>query len=97
MNDEPLATFLAAGPWPQRQALRLLVQVGRRRRGARLLQRHAPLASQLVTSLTALADYDRLPSSRALGFDPEVVVRRGRWAQQRQAQPEQHPKHPASA
>jgi len=75
--SEGLERFLAAAPWPQRPALRLLVALARRPRGILLLE-HAPLLEQAASSTLALGRYDDPALSRALGWDPEAVVRRGR-------------------
>ena len=79
-------SFLAAAPWPQRAALRLLLALVSRPRGAALLA-HAPLVSQLAGSLRALRDYDEPAVSRALGWDAAAVVRRGRALRRAEGRP----------
>jgi hypothetical protein len=72
-----LEGFIAAAPWPQRTAMRLLLELVRRPRGAALLAR-VPLAQQMASSLLALGRYDEPAIARALGWDAEAVVARGR-------------------
>ena len=79
-------SFLAAAPWPQRAALRMLLALVCRPRGAALLA-HAPLVSQLAGSLRALRDYDEPAVSRALGWDAAAVVRRGRALRRAEGRP----------
>ena len=75
--SEGLEGFLAAAPWPQRPALRLLLTVARRPRGAAALRR-APLLQRAATSTLALGRYDEPQLARALGWDAAAVVARGR-------------------
>jgi hypothetical protein len=77
MSEGGLERFLAAAPWPQRPALRLLLALARRPRGASLLAR-MPMLAQAASSTLALGRYDDPPPARALGWDAEAVVRRGR-------------------
>jgi hypothetical protein len=78
-----LDQFIDAGPWPERAALRALVHMHARPRARRLLERHAPLAAQLATSMRGLGAYDDPATSAALGYDPQAVVARGRLAAER--------------
>jgi hypothetical protein len=75
--DDRLAEFIAASPGPQRLGLRLLIALGRRPRGLALLAKLAP-ADQAATGLAAMARYDDPRTARALGFDADAVVARGR-------------------
>jgi hypothetical protein len=79
-------SFLAAGPWPQRAVLRLLLSLVRRPRGDALLAR-LPLAEQTARSLLALSRYDDPAVARALGWDAAVVVARGRALRRAEGRP----------
>jgi hypothetical protein len=81
-----LDEFIAAAPWPQRAALRALLTLVRRPRGAALLAR-SPLAGQLAVSLRALGDYDEPAIARALGWDAAGVVERGRGLRRAEGRP----------
>jgi hypothetical protein len=74
--SDGLERFVAAAPWPQRAAIRVLLALGSRPRGSRLLAR-VPIAQQLARSLVALGRYDEPQVARALGWDAEAVVARG--------------------
>jgi hypothetical protein len=75
--NEILDEFVAAGPALQRPGLRALLTLARRPRGRALLT-SLPLAQQAADSLIAMAHYDDPARSRALGWDADAVVRRGR-------------------
>lgn len=64
-----LARFVAAGPAPQRHVMRLLVAIGRRPRGRRLLRRLGPL-DQAINGTLAMDHFDRPGASAHLGWDP---------------------------
>jgi len=81
-----LESFLAAAPWPQRAGLRLLLALARRPRGAALLAR-APLAEQAAWATLALGRYDDPAVARALGWDAEAVVARGRELRRAEGRP----------
>jgi hypothetical protein len=81
-----LERFITAAPWPQRAGLRLLLALVRRRRGAALLAR-APRAQQLACSLVALGHYDEPAVARALGWDAEAVIARGRELRRSEGRP----------
>ncbi|HEY2770176.1 MAG TPA: hypothetical protein VGI87_06395 [Solirubrobacteraceae bacterium] len=83
---EILDEFVAAGPALQRPALRALLTLARRPRGQALLA-SLPLAQQAADSLVAMAYYDDPARSRALGWDAEAVVRRGRELRHREGRP----------
>jgi hypothetical protein len=69
--------WVAAGPLPQRWGMRALLTLAGRPRGAALLGRLGPV-SQLAGSILAMRRYDDPARSRALGWDAEAVVARGR-------------------
>jgi hypothetical protein len=81
-----LDTFLAAAPWPQRVAMRLLTTLARRPRGAGLLAR-VPAAHQAAAALLALGRYDDPAVARALGWDAAAVVARGRALRRAEGRP----------
>jgi hypothetical protein len=66
--------------------MRLLLALVRRPRGAALLAR-APLARQLARSLAALGHYDEPAVARALGWDADAVVARGRELRRSEGRP----------
>ncbi len=68
--------FIAAGPWPERMGLRLLVSLARRPRGSRLLARFGPV-DQLAGGLLAMERYEDPALARELGWDAEAVAARG--------------------
>jgi hypothetical protein len=84
--SDGLERFLAAAPWPQRLGLRLLLALARRPRGARLLRR-APLAEQAAGATLALGAYDDPAIARALGWDAQAVVARGRLLRRSEGRP----------
>lgn len=69
--------FLRAAPPLQRIGLRLLLALKGRPRGARMLA-HLPAADQVAQATLALLRYDDRRAARALGWDPDAVVARGR-------------------
>lgn len=70
-----LGEVIAALPRWRRTGMRLLLALGQRRRGQRMLAWIAPL-DQAIAGLLALGRYDSPDVSRALGWDPEAVVSR---------------------
>jgi hypothetical protein len=68
--------WVAAGPLPQRWAMRALLALAGRPRGAALLSRLGPV-SQLAGSVLAMRRYDDPARGRALGWDADAVVARG--------------------
>lgn len=78
--------FLAAAPQPQRAAMRALVALARRPRAVALLAR-VPQLEQLSVSLLALSRYDEPSLARALGWDAEAVVARGRALRRSEGRP----------
>jgi hypothetical protein len=81
-----LEGFIAAAPWPQRSAMKVLLELGRRPRGAALLTR-LPFVAQLARSLVALGRYDEPAVARALGWDAAAVVARGRELRRAEGRP----------
>jgi hypothetical protein len=69
--------WVAAGPLPQRWAMAALLALAARPRGAALLARLGPV-SQLGGSLVAMRRYDDPQRGRALGWDSDAVLARGR-------------------
>jgi hypothetical protein len=72
-----LERFVAAGPWPQRAGLKLLLEIASRPRGHALLSR-LPLVQYTATSLIEMVRYDDPEHSRQLGWDAEAIIARGR-------------------
>ena len=81
-----LEGFIAAAPWPQRTGMRLLLELVCRPRGAALLAR-IPLAQQMARSLLALGRYDEPAIARALGWDADGVIARGRELRRAEGRP----------
>lgn len=73
----PLDDFLRAAPPLQRAALRALLALARRPRGAALLAL-LPAADQLAHATSGLIRYDDPATAVALGWDADAVVARGR-------------------
>ncbi len=84
--SQVLEGFLAAAPLPQRTGLRVLVALGRRPRGVSLLRRLPP-ADQLAQSLLGMERYEDPVRARALGWDAEAVVARGRALRRAEGRP----------
>lgn len=84
--DRPLDEFVAAAPQPQRTGLRLVLALAVRPRGAALLDRVPPLA-QVGRSLLAMDRYEAPVVARALGWDAEAVVARGRELRRAEGRP----------
>lgn len=81
-----LEGFLDAAPLPQRAALRLLLALARRPRGAALLAR-VPLAERAAVSTLGLGRYDDPAVAGALGWDAAAVVARGRALRREERRP----------
>jgi hypothetical protein len=77
MSSSALDRFVAAGPWPQRAGLKLLLGIAGRPRGHALVSR-LPLLEYTANSLIEMARYDDPELARGLGWDAEAVVARGR-------------------
>jgi hypothetical protein len=86
VSDSALDRFVAPGPWPQRAGLKLLIELGRRPRGLALLRR-VPLLEYTATSLSELLRYDEPARARALGYDADAVVARGRALRRAEGRP----------
>jgi hypothetical protein len=72
-----LDELVAAGPWPQRAGLRVVLGLARRPRGRRVLS-SVPAIDQLAQALLAMERYDDPLVSGPLGWDPVAVSARGR-------------------
>jgi hypothetical protein len=81
-----LDSFLDAAPRAQRAALRLLLALQRRPRGAALLAR-LPLAERAASSTLGLGRYDDPAIAAALGWDAAAVVARGRALRREEGRP----------
>lgn len=86
LDRSPLGDFLAAAPWPQRAGLRVLVALGGRPRGMRLLHRFGG-ADQLAQGLLGMARYETPGLAGTLGWDPDGVVARGRALRREEGRP----------
>jgi hypothetical protein len=84
--DRALDEFIAAAPQPQRTGLRMVLALARRSRGAVLLDRVPPLA-QVGRSLLAMDHYEDPVVARALGWDAEAVIARGRALRRAEGRP----------
>lgn len=81
-----LDRFVAAGPWPQRAGLKLLLEIARRPRGHALVS-HLPLIEYTATSLIEMVRYDDPELSAPLGWSSEAVVARGRELRRTEGRP----------
>jgi hypothetical protein len=81
-----LDELIGAVPQPQRAGLRLLLALAARPRGAALLER-VPLLAQAGRSLAVLDHYEDPAVARALGWDAEAVVARGRALRRAERRP----------
>jgi hypothetical protein len=81
-----LDRFIAAGPWPERTGMELLVALARRPRGRRLLARLAPV-DQLADGLLAMEHYEDPVLARGLGWDADAVAARGRALRREERRP----------
>jgi hypothetical protein len=84
--SSPLDEMVAAGPWPERLALRALLSLGRRPRG-RVVLALLPAADQAVWSLLAMGRYDDPAVASQLGWDADTVVERGRALRIKEGRP----------
>jgi hypothetical protein len=75
--SSPHEVLIAGAPRWRRPGMRLLLTLALRPRGAALLARLAPL-DQAIDGLLAMVRYDEPAQARALGWDAEAVVARGR-------------------
>lgn len=81
-----LARFVAAGPWPAPTLLRALLSLARRPRGSALLAR-LPRIQAPVHAALVLGRYDEPAVGRALAWDAEAVVARGRALRRAEGRP----------
>ncbi|HLI31686.1 MAG TPA: hypothetical protein VKU89_02945 [Solirubrobacteraceae bacterium] len=81
-----LERFIAAAPLGQQAAMRALLALARRPRGAALLSLLSPL-DQLPSGLLAMARYDDPDISRPLGWDAAAVIARGRRLRRAEGRP----------
>jgi hypothetical protein len=81
-----LDEFVAAGPWPQRVAVRALLPLARRPRARAILGAFAG-ADQALAGVGAMGHYDDPEVARALGWDAEAVVARGRALRREEDRP----------
>jgi hypothetical protein len=78
--------FVAAAPAPQRFALRAMLALARRPRGATLLAR-VPLLAQAATATLAFERFDEPARAAQLGWDAEAVVAHGRALRRSEGRP----------
>jgi hypothetical protein len=81
-----LDRFIAAGPWPERSGMRLIVALARRPRESRLLARLQPI-DQLAGGLLAMERYEDPDIARGLGWDADAVAARGRALRREEGRP----------
>jgi hypothetical protein len=84
--DPGLRGFIDAAPQPQRTALRLLIALGRRPRGAWILHRIAP-ADQLANGLAVGAHFEEAGVAVKFGWDADAVAARGRALRRAEGRP----------
>jgi hypothetical protein len=85
-QNAQLDSFIAAAPQPQRLGLRLLLAVARRPRGAALLALASPM-DQLPRGLLTVSRYADRDMGRALGWDVDEVIARGRELRRAEGRP----------
>jgi hypothetical protein len=84
--SQSLKEFIAAGPWPQRAVLRVLLPLARRPRARAMLGVFAG-ADQALAGVGAMGHYDRPEVAGPLGWDAEAVVARGRELRRDEGRP----------
>jgi hypothetical protein len=84
--SDSLSEFVAAGPPLQREGLRVLLFLARRRRGRALLARLG-LALQAAESVAMMARYDDPAIAQTLGWDADAVAERGRELRRTEGRP----------
>ena len=77
---------MAAGPWPQRVAMRWLLPLARRPR-ARAALGLIVGADQALSGVAAMGYYDRPEVARGLGWDADAVIARGRELRRSEGRP----------
>lgn len=83
---DSLDQFVRSAPAPQRAGMRALIALARRPRGRALLAR-AGAADQIAQMLTSLGHYDDPAVARALSWDADAVVARGRALREAEGRP----------
>ena len=86
MSARPLAEFVAAGPSLQRIALRATLALVGRPRGRALLAVLGP-GRHAIDGVAAMGVYDEPEVARALGWDADAVVARGRELRRSEGRP----------
>jgi len=81
-----LDEFVAAGPWPQRAAMRALLPLASRPRARALLGVFAG-ADQALAGVAAMGYYDDPAVARRLGWDADGVIARGTALRRREGRP----------
>jgi hypothetical protein len=84
--ERALEDFVGAAPQPQRAGMWAVLALARRPRGAALLNR-VPMLAQAGRSLLALEHYEDPVVARALGWDAEAVLARGRALRRAEGRP----------
>ena len=84
--SSPQQVLIDGAPGGRRPGMRLLFALALRPRGAALLVRMAPL-DQAIDGLLGMIRYDDPEQARALGWDAEAVVERGRALRRSGARP----------
>jgi hypothetical protein len=84
--QEALEELIAATPQPQRSGLHAVLALARRPRGAALLS-HVPPLAQVGRALLAMERYEDPVVARALGWDAEAVIARGRALRRAEGRP----------
>lgn len=84
--SDGFAAFVGAGPPPLPAALRALLAVAARPRGRALLGRLPRIETPVLATLS-LGRYDDPATARALGWDADAVVARGRELRRAEGRP----------
>jgi hypothetical protein len=75
--SSPYGVLIDGAPRWRRPGMRLLFALALRPRGAAVIARLAPL-DQALAGLLAMVRYDDPAQARALGWDADAVIERGR-------------------
>lgn len=81
-----LREWVATAPQPQRAGLRVLIALGRRPRGQRVLH-HFAAADQLANGLLAMERFEDPAAAVPLGWDADAVAARGRALRREEGRP----------
>jgi hypothetical protein len=84
--SQALDSFIAAGSWPERAGLGIVVALARRPRGARLVRLLSP-SDQIASRLLAMERFEDPAIARALGWDADAVAARGRALRREEGRP----------